>query len=159
MDENVTRIPLCRKDGSVRAYALIDAADAELVEATGPWRYSSRGYVARTKGKSVFYLARVLLGLAAGDRREVDHINLDPLDNRRSNLRVVSHQANMQNTRARTNSSSAHRGVYWDKATSKWRAMGHINGVGYHLGRFTDESAAADAARAWRLANMPGALD
>jgi hypothetical protein len=39
--------------------------------------------------------------------------------------------------------SSRFRGVYWDTATRKWRAVMQVEGVKKHLGRFEDEEAAA----------------
>jgi hypothetical protein len=42
---------------------------------------------------------REVLGLARSDKRDVDHINHDSLDNRRHNLRACTHQVNMQNMR------------------------------------------------------------
>lgn len=159
MDDDVTRIPLRNRRGAVVAHTLVDTADVALVESGGPWRLSTRGYVARTRGKEVVYLARFLHGLNRGDAGEVDHINGDPLDNRRSNLRVVSHEQNMQNVRPRIRSTSRYRGVHWEASTQSWRAVCQISGVRFSVGRFKNEIEAAHAAHQFRLANMPGAVD
>lgn len=42
---------------------------------------------------------RFIMGLGPGDPREVDHLNHNGLDNRRENLRIVSHLENGQNRR------------------------------------------------------------
>lgn len=91
-DPTVARVPLRSHTGTIRAYALIDAADLPLVESQ-PWHLDGAGYAAtniRVEGKwQTAKMHRVLLGLTRGDRLEADHINRDRLDNRRANLRVL----------------------------------------------------------------------
>ena len=72
--------------------------------------------------------------LGAKDHEEVDHINGDRLDNRRSNLRVLGRSANLHNRGAY--GPSGLKGVSWDKRKKKWRAEIGKNGkrawLGYH---------------------------
>ncbi len=93
--------------------SIIDAADADLV-----CRYSwhvvpspSGGFYARghVSGKSI-YLHRFILDAPSG--RDVDHIDHDTLNNRRANLRIVTHQQNGDNRKsANRNSQTGIRGV------------------------------------------------
>lgn len=53
---------------------------------------------------------------------EVDHINLDPLDNRKSNLRICTHQQNQCNQPLQKNNSSGVSGVSYYSARNKYRA-------------------------------------
>lgn len=78
---------------------------------------------------------------------QVDHINHNGLDNRRSNLRLASRQQNQRNRRIQgTSKSSQYKGVTWDKDAGKWRAQINIGGHHKGLGRFVSEY---DAARAY----------
>lgn len=147
------RLPLRRKDGTIKAHALIDPEDAHLAEHT--WHLLTIGYVARTVHvpRQCVYLHREVLGLTRGDGLQGDHIDGNPLDCRRSNPRVVTHAQNGQNGAPR-GGSSAHRGVYWGRHIGKWIANGSENGKTRYLGSFDDELDAAAAARAWRDATM-----
>ena len=77
---------------------------------------------------------------------QVDHINHDGLDNRRSNLRLVTNQENHYNMRMKgVNKTSQFKGVWRDKSRNKWAAMIRVNGKGKYLGRFENEEEAARA--------------
>lgn len=51
----------------------------------------------------------------------VDHINGNPLDNRRENLRMATPMQNAANAHKRAGCSSVFKGVSWDKKTRKWK--------------------------------------
>lgn len=79
-----------------------------------------------------------------GDRRHVDHIDGNKLNNQRSNLRICSHAGNMQNRSKNRDNTSGYRGVYWHAKLQKWMAkmtfQGRQHYAGFHL---TREGAAA----------------
>lgn len=75
---------------------------------------------------------------------EWDHEDGNGLNNRRSNLRHVTHRQNMQNMRNQ-NSTSQFPGVCWYKEGKKWRATIKIDEKIKHLGYFEDEIDAATA--------------
>lgn len=155
-------IPLRARDGSVRAYAIVDAADADWVN---QWRwcldgngYASRGV--RHSGRTrQFQLHRELLGLTRGDGFEGDHIDRNHLNCRRYNLRVVRRPGNTQNKSSYAGSTSAYRGVSWTADRGRWQAQIQVNGKKTHLGFFSDEHEAAEVARAARVRMMPFATN
>lgn len=91
--------------------------------------------------KETIYLHRVVMGTPKG--MDVDHINGDGLDNRRSNLRLSTHTENLQNQRKRPNNTSGFKGVSWKKQDGKWRARITVNGKAVALGHFDDLEEAA----------------
>lgn len=135
--------------------AMIDAADLPLVSAN-KWfaqeAYYGDGSVRavyalrqiRIKGKlTPIRLHRVITD--ARDGLEVDHINGDGLDNRRSNLRVCTKAQNQQNARIRRDNTSGYKGVIWYKRYAKWSAHIRSNGKLQNLGYFRCPTAAAVA--------------
>lgn len=61
------------------------------------------------------------MGLTHGDGKHVDHINGDKLDNRRRNLRIVTHKQNMFNRRFKRVAKSGYRGVA-QTPRGRWKA-------------------------------------
>jgi len=89
-------------------------------------------------------MARIIMN--ASPDRQVDHINHDTLDNRKSNLRLVNYQQNQFNQMSHNkNKTSQYKGVSYDRTMHKWRTRICKDGVRYFLGRFKNEKKAAMA--------------
>jgi hypothetical protein len=95
-------------------------------------------------------LHRYLLGVDNTDPRVVDHVNFNTLDNRYSNLRLVSRQENQQHRRKVKERSgqpttSKYKGVRFNKSRHKWEAQITMNRKHIYLGLFNEEIDAACA--------------
>lgn len=92
-----------------------------------------------TKRKKV-YLHKIIMErilnrpLRKGE--EVDHVDNNPLNNSRSNLRLATHQQNMWNQPRVSNNTSGVKGVHWNIKEQKWQARTYIDGKRTHLGFF-----------------------
>lgn len=95
---------------------------------------SSKKINGKLKQKTI-YMHRIILN--APKNRMVDHINHNPLDNRKCNLRIVSNRQNQQNQKRKT--SSKYPGVYFHKSTQRWMARICINGKTKYLGSSVNE--------------------
>lgn len=153
-DGVTARVPLRARGGSIRAWTLIDVVDVGWV-GQHRWYLSSSGYAARRDG---IQLHREVLRLTYGDGVFGDHRGLDKLDNRRSNLRVLTPEESAQNLPPRTGTSK-YRGVSWYKHQRLWAASCSVGGKRVFLAYFKDELEAAEAARAARLRFMPFATN
>jgi hypothetical protein len=83
--------------------------------------------------------------LRAGDGHNVDHIDGDGLNNRRSNLRFATTAQNSANRGKQKNNTSGFKGVRWHKRDKRWRAVIGINGKTKQIGSFKTPEAAYDA--------------
>lgn len=121
--------------------ATIDREDADRV-LSHSWRSADNGrgrpYVRMVGAGSPVYLHRFILGDAAG--RVVDHVNGDPLDNRRSNLRAASHSQNGANAKGR-GGSSRYKGVY--TRGGRWFAQIGGGSTTRYIGSYETEDEAA----------------
>ena len=63
-----------------------------------------------TRGDTIF-MHRQILGLPKGSRIIIDHINRNPLDNRKQNLKFTTHGDNARNSKVRNTSKSGFKGV------------------------------------------------
>ena len=74
-----------------------------------------------------------------------DHINRNPMDNRRNNLRPCTPMQNSRNIKTPKNNPSGVIGVEWHKAENKWRARIMVDGKRIELGQYANKD---DAIRA-----------
>jgi len=116
------------------------------VDLTGYSFSLSRGYVIFSGTKDGLcgkYIHRWIMGFPDGF--EIDHKNNDPLDNRRCNLRVCSHQENMFNRLINKNNKSGFKGVSFYKSTNKYRSQISINKKIKTIGYFETAEEAHEA--------------
>jgi len=73
------------------------------------------------------------------NRMVIDHINGDTLDNRKINLRIVSHRDNSSNTKLLRHGKKTSKYTGVSKQKNKWISVIQINGVLKYLGRFNSE--------------------
>lgn len=110
--------------------------------------YAKRHIQQGTK-KTNEYMHRVIMARIVGrplSRSEhVDHVDLNGLNNARSNLRLANMSQNKQNCGLQSNNTSGYKGVFWNKRRDKWEAQIHVSGKKLFLGRF-DDKAEANAA-------------
>lgn len=138
MHPNDTReIPLSR--GKV---AIVDADDYEWL-AQWKWCVSSWGYAIRSTGGKPSQIRMHRQIMDAPPDIQVDHINGNRLDNRRSNLRLAT--SSQQKMNRRPTAASGYKGVRWHKQGKKWHARIKVDGKEVSLGLF---DTAEDAARA-----------
>ena len=105
-----------------------------------PYYVRTTIYIKGGKGKSELKLLHHII-LGVEKNTFVDHINNDPLDNRKCNLRVVTNQNNLQNRSSKnSNNKSGYRNVCYNKAFKKkpWQVQLQINGKNTVLCRFDD---------------------
>ena len=89
-------------------------------------------------------VAMVFLGhVPDGHKIVVDHIDNNKLNNRVSNLQLISQREN--SSKDKKNGTSKYVGVTWNKDRDKWVSRITINGKFKYLGYFTSEEEAHEA--------------
>ena len=78
-----------------------------------------------------------------GFKLVINHIDFNKTNNNVNNLEIVTSRENTN--RKHIKSSSRYTGVYWYKATNKWRSQIVIDRKVKHLGYFEDELQASEA--------------
>ena len=77
----------------------------------------------------------------------IDHINRNPSDNRKQNLRACTQNKNCINKSTRKNNKSGVVGVYYERSSGKWYAQISIEGKHMTLGAFDNKNDAINARR------------
>ena|SRR5258706_7751756 len=135
--------------------ALVSDKDYARVIAYGKW-YAVKGrgdvwYAARNESRQYcvsryrrrIFLHRFVLNIN-DDKIEVDHKNLNGLDNQRRNLRIASRNENMHNRKKCANNTSGYKGVHLHMGRV-WLTHIKINGKTKHIGVYKSLIKAAQA--------------
>lgn len=130
-------------------HTLVDDADFDELNSF-KWTFindSTTGHAYRkVKGKTT-YMHRVLMNPSKD--KEVDHVNRNGLDNRRSNLRICTHAQNNFNLPISKRNKTGATGVRFHKRHGKWYAQITVSKKYKHLGCFVEYE---DACRARKQA-------
>lgn len=138
------RIKLANNKG----FSLIDDEDFEEVSKY-KW-HNARGYAEckrvgiRSNGKRGIcniFIHHLIIGKKEG--MHVDHINRNKLDNRRKNLRHCTISENVINTGLNSRNKTGYKGVYWEQAKRRFRAVICFQRKYHRLGIFKTAEEAA----------------
>jgi len=140
-----------RGKSPIRGYAIIDKSDYSKVSSY-KWHASSSGgkhgkYYPMTNalinGKyTMLRMHHLIFGKYKGF--DIDHINGNSFDNRRSNLRKCLHSQNTVNRGLQRNNKSGYKGVYFNKARGKWQVTIKHSGKSHYGGIFSQIKDAAE---------------
>ena len=109
------------------------------------WHIINKGYnkyyvvtsLTRVNYKSRnLYMHSLIMNIKYNGVYEIDHINGNGLDNKNSNLRIVTKIQNYWNKRKHYNNKSTIAGVYFDKFCNKYRVQIGYNNRILYLGRY-----------------------
>lgn len=123
--------------------AIVDDEDYPLL-CKYKWTFHPCGYAYRNQklnGKiKKVYMHRFIMNY--NGEKDIDHINHNGLDNRKSNLRIASRSENLANKGKSANHSSKYKGVCYDKSKSKWVCYIQVRKKQIFLGRYETEKEA-----------------
>lgn len=125
--------------------------DKEFKYLLKEWSFSDNGAgypVAYINSKKT-YLHQFIMGKKEGF--VIDHINRNPLDNRRKNLRFVTQRQNCLNRSINKNNTSGHTGVIFDSRIKKWCARISPFNKSIHIGSFSELKDAINARKTAEL--------
>lgn len=123
---------LYNKKCEVICKTFIDIEDIEKIE---KYKWTFNGQYVKNEANNI-YLHRYILDYY-GDE-DIDHINRNKLDNRKANLRIVSHENNSHNKSIQNNNTTDFIGIIYDKTRNKWRVEIMYQSKKIYLGRFND---------------------
>ena len=131
-------------------FAIVDPEDFERLNQY-KWFCTYYGYAARKiprkdrKGKETVALMHREL-CPAPDELVVDHINRNPSDNRKANLRPATKQQNCWNAKIKKKrAGTRYTGIHFDKRKGKWFVHITRDGRSTTCGYYSDEVEAARA--------------
>lgn len=127
------------KNGEI---CILDEDDFDYISSFKWQITSNKKYASGWVDGKVRLMHRVILDMK-DSKLEVDHINGNGFDNRKSNLRACTRQQNSFNAKGK--GLSKYKGVYWCTKTNRWRAQIKGDGKNRNLGRFLIEKDAAIA--------------
>jgi hypothetical protein len=138
------RIPLTQGQ-----YAIVDADDYyRLIKYK--WQvvrirdtYYVRRLVSRNGKRTTLFMHKVILHAPKG--MVVDHINGNPLDNRKANLRLATPAQNSRNRRVTKRGTSIYKGVWYNRTKRLYCARITVSRKMIYIGQFKDEVEAARA--------------
>jgi len=112
----------------------LDAEDAHYLDYY-TWRINAQGYLANRNANMRFH--NLVMGrFDCSDGLVCDHINQNPLDNRKCNLRIVDKRINALNSKLRSDNTSGYKGVSFDKRSGRWFARIYLYGKDKRIGTY-----------------------
>lgn len=120
----------------------VSLSDFDIVK-NYKWYAKDRGYIETKINRKNVYLHRLITKCPAD--MVIDHIDGNPMNNTRSNLRICSGEQNSLNKKVQKNNTSGIPGVSYSKSNNKWVSYIQMNNKRIHLGDYSDINDAIEA--------------
>ena len=151
-----SKIILKDSEGTIVGQAIVDNDVIDDVS-RHRWHLTNSGYVIGydDTNKTKFLLHNYILGTKDG--YVVDHIDHNPLNNRKSNLRHFTYSLNSHTAKLSSRNTTGKKGVYAYKTsagTVKYRAQIIVDGIIYRLGSFDTFSEAVKSRQEAELKHL-----
>lgn len=143
--DNICEIVLYNKNHNKVAKTIVDDFMFDIIQPYKWYLDYSTGYVVTHGENKNIYLHSLIIGKPLKENMITDHINRNKLDNRKCNLRFVTHLQSILNRTISKNNTSGIRGVTWCKESKKWIAQIMINYKGISLGHYKNKEDAITA--------------
>lgn len=117
--DEYAEICLYARNGKEAYRTVIDLDDVEKCKQY-KWR-EIHGYVITDVNRKKLYIHRFLMN--PPDNLVIDHIDKNPMNNRKNNLRICTTADNRCNISKQRRNKSGILGVYWNKGMKKWGAF------------------------------------
>lgn len=136
--------------------AIIDECDADLklfkwhaCHSTKDLYYAGRNVIKPSGKRGILFLHSAIFERVIGrplvKGEYPDHIDLNSMNNTRSNLRLVNNSINQHNRHIQRNNTSGYKGVSFHKQLRKWTARISVNGKTLNIGVYDTPEAAYKA--------------
>ena len=139
--DDIVEIVLYDNDGNECNRAIIDKEDLDKVKGY-KWGMC-HNYVSTLYNRKRILLHRFIVDCE--DDMMVDHIDGNPLNNTKSNLRIVTSQQNALNKDTKGIGNNKRIGVTFSKRHNKWLAKIQVNKKEIYLGMYSTEEEAIKA--------------
>jgi len=125
-------------------FSMVDDGDFAYLN-QWKWRCnnSGKGYAVRFENGRTVHMHRVINNTP--EEYQTDHIDRNPLNNQRKNLRTVTPCQNQLNSSIRSDNKSKYKGVGWSIRCGMWRARITIEKKQVHLGYYLNINDAVNA--------------
>ena len=145
--DDYAELILTDRSGNEVGRTKIDIEDVKLFADKRVCKDSKDYAICRWEGKQR-KVHRIVMGVVDNTSIEVDHINGDPSDNRKCNLRICTHSENLKNQKKNSRNTSGYNGVGYDKNKKRWCAEIIVNGKRYRK-RFKTKEEAITKRKEW----------
>lgn len=117
---------------------LLDEEDKYLLEKYKFWLKDDK-YLQTSINNKTVYIHHIIMNTNS----LIDHIDRNPLNNKKSNLRIATKSTNAMNSKLRLDNTSGIKGVSWNKQKSKWEVYINKDNTRIRLGYYKNLKDAA----------------
>lgn len=132
---DLTKIECFNRDCASVGYTIVDTKEVDKLKGY-KWYIDNKGYV---RSNNLGFMHNIILGITPTMQLVVDHIDRNPLNNTKKNLRTGTYGENNCNRDIVKRNTSGCVGICWNEKRNKWFAQITFKGKHNWLGYFVNK--------------------